>query len=509
MKEKERIFGVVDFGATGNGKANDAHAIQAAIDACSQSGGGRVYFAPGDYLSGTIDLKSDVCLYLEAGATIWGSMNMADYKPVPYCHTTINGTLFMGESIKNVTIEGRGCIDGNGKVFWESEKCNITALKPKLYRPHALLFLSNSENILLRDITLKNSPCYILWLLGCENANIRELTIQNPLDDPNTDGIGIDCSSNVHISDCHIVAGDDCIAIRSDIKCLGRSCDTKNITVTNCTLCSSTCAVRVGYGGDGPPIKNCVFTNLVIYDTRTGIDIVTVLPDPKISSTITEGARIERLVFSNIVMNNVKRPIYIWQGNESGGNFKGMIEDVLINNVVAKSQESCFIGGILGHPIRRLSLNNIKVIIQGDANSSDFEVPCVWDGDKIPWGIYCRYIQGLILNNVQVEWDDASGYWQGALKCENVEELEINAFKGRQFKEGANMAAITLTNCRRSFVHECNASLKTSVFLAVEGRDTEAVKLLANNLAHADKPFEISADVEEKAFCQTANILPD
>jgi len=515
-EEKERIFSVVDYGAARDGTTNDAHAIQVAVDACAQAGGGTVYFAPGDYLSGTIDLKSHVCLYLEAGATLWGSMNRADYKPLPYGQTTmdgtldLNGSLLMAESIENVTIEGRGCIDGHGRAFWETHKCNLTALKPKAHRPHALLFLANTQDIVLRDITLKNSPCYTLWLLGCEQANISGLKIQNPLEGPNTDGINLGCCSHVHISDCHIVTGDDAIAISSGNEgFLGRSCPTQNITVNNCTLCSSTCGVRVCNMEDVAPVKNCVFTNLVIYDTRMGIDILTALAaDPKIVPPVAAGGRIERLVFSDIVMDNVKRPIYIWQGSESGGNSNGRIEDVSITNVVAQAQESCFIGGLAGHPIRQLRLHHITVNIQGNAKSPDFETPDIWDGEKIPWGIYCRYIQDLSLTNVTVAWEGASGYWQGALKCEHVEDLELNAFKGRQFQEGANLPAITLANCRRSWVHNCDAPWKTSLFLAIEGKDTQAVTALANNLAAADKAFAISAEVGEKAFGQTANILP-
>ena len=121
--------------------------------------------------------------------------------------------------------------------------------------------------------------------------------------------------------------------------------DTKNITVANCTLSSSTCATRVGYGGDGPPIKNCVFSNLAIHDSRMGIDILSVLPETNLCTGITKGARIEGLVFSDIVMDNVKRPIYIWQGNESGGTFMGKIEDVSINNVIARAQDSVLSAG--------------------------------------------------------------------------------------------------------------------------------------------------------------------
>ena len=127
----------------------------------------------------------------------------------------------------------------------------------------------------------------------------------------------IDCSCNVVISDCNIKSGDDCIALKSDIKRLGENKECKNIVVNNCILCSSTCAIRVGYEGDGV-IKNCTFSNLVIYDTGKGIDIISILPDLAIPFTeISLGAKISNLMFSNIVMENVKQAIYIWQSGVS------------------------------------------------------------------------------------------------------------------------------------------------------------------------------------------------
>jgi polygalacturonase len=208
-EKKEHIFSVADFGAKGNGKANDILAIQAAVDTCSKSGGGKVYFGPGNYLTGTISLKNNVCLYLEAGATITGSADIADYLSNNYGRGATNGALFWGQKLKNVSFEGKGSLDGNGSVFWESEFCNETAaLKPKLRRPHALLLIADSENIIIRDITLKNSPCYTVWMLGCDKVKISGITIDNPLNGPNTDAIDIDCCGNVCISDCHIFYGD-------------------------------------------------------------------------------------------------------------------------------------------------------------------------------------------------------------------------------------------------------------------------------------------------------------
>ena len=509
LKENKHFFCVSDFGAVGDGITNDNKAIQAAVDICCKSGGGKVYFGPGNYLTGTIILRSNVCLFVDAGAVITGSADFANYIPDPYCRTVTKGALFLGQNLKNITIEGRGCIDGNGYVFWETEFCNETALKPKTQRPHALFLITESENITFRDITLKNSPCYTVWLLGCDKVKISQVTINNPLNGPNTDAIDIDCTSNVCISDCDISAGDDCIALKSDAKRLGKDKGCKNVVVCNSILRSSTCAIRVGYEGD-EVIQNCVFSNLVIYDASKGIDIISILPDLPVPlfTEINEGPRIEGLIFSNIVMDNVKSPIYIWQGKEVEGEFKGKIENIKINNIIAKAKQFCFIGGISGSPIRDIDISNVKIIIQGPNKSPEFEVPCVWGGDKIPWGIYCRHINGLVLNNVDVEFEENAANWLGALKCDEVEDIDINAFRCKYNLEKSEIASIALANCKNSFIHGCNPLSEVNVFLKVEGRGTESINVSSNNLTHAKKAVEISQEVDVAALYCTGNILP-
>ena len=496
FENDRHFYDVTMFGAMGDGMANDTSAIQAAVDACATSGGGGVYFGPGRYLTGTVLLKSNVRLYLEAGATIAGSTDFADYLPDSYCRTETRGALFYGQDLKNVVVEGAGCIDGNGGAFWEPEYCNDTALKPKLQRPHALFLIANSENIAFRDVTIKNSPCYTVWLLGCDKVKISGITIDNPLNGPNTDALDIDCCGNVCISDCDISAGDDCIALKSDAKRFGKDKGCENIVVSNCTLRSSTCAIRVGYEGDGA-IRNCVFSHLAIYDSSKGIDIISILPGLLLPFTeIIEGARIEGLIFSDIVMEKVTIPIFMWQGKEVEGDFKGKIGNVTINNVIAKSQQFCFIGGSSESPLSDIGLNNVRLIIQGRINSSDFEVPCVWGGDKIPWGLYFRHIKGLVLNNVDVEFEQNAINWLGVLMCEEVEDVDINALRCKYDLKGSEIASIALANCRNAFVHNCNPLSEVGVFLKLEGSCTESIKLSSNNLTHAKKAVEISEEVE-------------
>jgi len=510
IQSNKNIFCAADYGACGDGETLNTGALQAAVDACNQAGGGTVYVEPGRYRTGTITLKSGVTFYLEAGAVVFGSTEMKDYLPDAYCRTVTRGALFYGRNIENVTIAGPGCIDGSGPAFWETTYCNATALTPKKLRPHALFLIAESENIIFKEITLTNSPCYTLWLLGCDRVQITGITIDNPLNGPNTDAIDIDCSSNVRISDCHIVAGDDCLALKSDAKRLGHNKACQNITVSNCSLRSSTCAIRVGYEGD-EAIKNCVFSNLVIYDSVKGIDIISILPDlpqPRFTD-IDEGPRIEGVLFSNIVMENVTNAIYIWQGIETNGVFQGSIANIAIVNMIARVRDFCFIGGIAERPITDIALRNVKIAIAEANTARTFEVPGVWGGDKVPWGIYCRHIQGLVLDQVEVEMTSDAVNWLGILKCEAVTDGDIHGLRCRHPLCAAESAAVTLAQSKNIFVHHCHPLSKVPYFLRLEGRDTASITLSSNDLTQAEKAFELAGDVDKNSLSAVSNILPD
>jgi polygalacturonase len=424
------LFNVREYGAVGDGCTLTTAAIQKAIDACHTQGGGTVYFPPGTFYSGTLFLKSNVTLHLETGATLLGSQREKDYLTSTPKGGLGSGHLLYGENLENIALTGRGVIDGNGPSFWTSEMINAVVLKPKDYRPRSLILLKNCRNTLVRDITLRNSPCFTLWMMGCDIATIHGVRILNPRKGPNTDAIDIDCSSNIHVSDCHIEAGDDCIALKSDAGQLGRNQACENITVTNCTFSSTACAIRVGYEGDAL-IRNCVFSNIVITDTDIGIDIVSILPAPV--PEIREGARIEGLMFNNIVMEGVNRPIFLWLGREREGDFKGCINNISISNVIAKTTNGCYIGGMEGRLLEGIDLSHIKLIMQGKMQTDKTVRPCVWGGDPTPWGIFAEHVQGLKLHDIEVDWRKASGLWLGGFKSEQVADLEVTNFKGQNF----------------------------------------------------------------------------
>lgn len=499
----KQIFNVRKYGAKGDGKTKDTRFIQNAIDDCNRNGGGRVYFPTGSYLSGTLHLKSNVIVYLDSGATLLGSPDKDDYEGSEKQSSHIgNGYFITGSDLDAVAIEGYGVIDGQGPTFWStSEMLNQIVLRPKEFRPRSLIYLVKCRNVKIRDVTIKNSPCFTLWLLGCDRVNIDGIVILNPRNGPNTDGIDIDCSRNVHIANCHIDAGDDCIALKSDGNRLGNNnhpCE--NVTVTNCTLTTIGCGVRIGYEGDAA-IKNCVFSNLVIYNANIGINALSILVSellvPEVK--ITKGATIENIAFSNIVMNDVNRPIYLWLGKEVPGNFiTGKIENILISNVIATARNGSYIGGIPENLIKNIELNGVRQIMKGRlAEDSVKEKDGVWGRGVQPYAFFFQYIDGLKVREVQVDWEDAEGDWENAIRGENVRNIEIDRFSGRQGGRKSKIPAIHLSDVERAFIHGCCASVGTDIFLGLSGKTSRNITVVDNELSAAKKVFQLDRNIKK------------
>lgn len=442
----QSYFNVNDCGARGDGLTLDTAAIQCAIDSCSAAGGGTVYFGPGKYLSGTLHLKSNIRLYLEAGSILLGSDDIADYNEIPRTnpeeHKLPYWFLLYGENLQNVTIEGRGCIDGQGREFWTEQKINHVVLAPKPQRPRSLLALFNCRDLVFRDVKLVNSACYTLWLVGCAEVNIDGLTILNPYDGPNTDALDIDCCQNVRVSNCHIVAGDDCIAIKSDTRLLQEEQVCENIVVSNCTLSSSACAIRLGYEGDAP-IRNCTFNNIVVFDSDTGIDILSIVPQSTYC-VITEGALIENVIFSNVVMANVNRPIFIWLGNEVGQEMPGYIKNIFLTNIIANARNSSYIGGDAHNRIESIFLQNIRIAMQGQLEEPVRERPGVWGGGNNPYALWVQNADDVSVRDLNINWEAATGTWEHQILCDHVVGWQLQGFRSQGFEAFSQQAPVCL-----------------------------------------------------------------
>jgi polygalacturonase len=250
-------FDVTAYGARGDGKTNDAAAIQKAIDACARNGGGIVYLPPGNFLSGTITLKSNITFYLEAGATLWGSRQMSDFDP-PH--------LIYAQGAENIAIEGRGTINGNGDAYWYPD------FRPHERRPSPLIELVECRNVRIQGIRIRNTPGWAIHPLECDGVWITGISIVTPMQGPNTDGIDPDSSRNVFISDSYIETGDDCIVLKTTGRrgAPVRACE--NVSVTNCVLISDDTALKLGTESLGD-FRHCTFSNCVIRGTRVGLGI--------------------------------------------------------------------------------------------------------------------------------------------------------------------------------------------------------------------------------------------
>jgi len=372
-----------------------------------------------------------VTLHLEAGAALLASRDRKDYIDVAKGPKDGLGCsqLLYGEDLEDIAITGRGAIDGSGPSFWTTRMINAVVLKPKKWRPRSMILLKNCRNVSIRDVTLRNSPTFTLWLLGCQSAVIHGVNILNPRNGPNTDAIDLDCSSHVRISDCHIVAGDDCIAIKSDFELLGRNAPCQNITVTNCTFSSSACAIRVGYEGDAP-IRNCVFSNLVITDSDIAIDVVSILPAKGVFDRIKKGVRIERLLFSNIIIDNVNRALFVWMGQDRPGKFSGHIRDLRFHQIIARSRQGCFIGSLADRPIESVSLSQVKLSLIGARTGPESPLPIVWGGGGTAHAIHAHHVDGLELTDTEIDWKEARGPWQGDLLQSRLKGLCVHNFRG-------------------------------------------------------------------------------
>lgn len=319
-----KIFDVREYGAVCNGTTLNTKAIQAAIDACAENGGGRVLFSEGVYMTGTIVLKSNVNLHIEQTATLLGSPDCNDYPEFEKKHVCVEklprnrgAALIFAEKSENISITGTGKIDANGYSFvkecapyhwgWRFKRLDLPT-------PPRVVFFAGCQNILVEDITMINQPAgWSYWVSDCDLVSFDRVKILADAEFPNNDGIHVNSSRNVTVSNSIITTGDDCIVVRANNISLKENKVCEKIVVTNCSLTSHTNAIRIGWLNDGV-IRNCTFSNLAISETRTGITIT--LParpvDKPLSDEGREDTLIESLNFSNITMDGIYlRPIQI------------------------------------------------------------------------------------------------------------------------------------------------------------------------------------------------------
>ena len=440
-------YNVLDFGALGDGESNDATPIQKAINHCSDTGGGRVILPSGKrFLAGAIALKSHVELHLEPGAELRAIVDETLYTQAAFPDNQSEGTMWLSaHKQENIAITGTGTINGSGRAFMHDEEPTHYVFKFEAgidRRPH-LLTLVDCQKITIRDVTLADAAYWSLHLVGCDDVLISGVRIENSLRIRNCDGIDIDHSRNIRISDCSIRSADDCICLknRREYAAYG-PCE--NITVSNCVLTSTSCAIKLG-SENVDDIRNVIFNNCVIHATNRGLGI----------QNRDEG-NIENVLFSNIIIESrlfadvwwgKSEPIYVTAFRRAPGTKHrflpgettgkiGMVRNIQFVNITCSGENGVYVSGTDGSRIEGLLFENVKLHINKTTNYPGGlydRRPCDVVGliQRPSAGFYLNEADHVTLRNCRLSWgENRPDYFGRAVETHNVNDLRLIDFMG-------------------------------------------------------------------------------
>jgi len=504
------------YGAIGDGTTKDTQALQKAIDAAEQAGGGTVYFPPGTFLSGTLFLKSNVTLRLEAGAILLGSPDIADYPPHKlgirsFTETYAIHSLLFAENRHHIAIEGRGIIDGNGQA--QTFKTTKTNHRNK-ERPYMIRFVT-CKNVRVEGVTLRNSAMWVQQYLACDTVVIRDIDVCSHVN-RNNDMIDIDSCRNVHVANCTGDTGDDAIVLKSTTE---RICE--NVTVSNCVVSSHSNGIKCGTETNGG-FRNITITNCAVRPSKlkrhlSGRD----KGYAAVALEIMDGGHLDRVTVSNIVAEGTTSPIFMRLGNRAR-KYKedmptpgiGTFRNVIISNLIAIGAGSigCPIVGLPGHPLENVTLSNIKITCVGggtleDTNREIPELPdqypeCIMFGKLPAYGLYIRHVDGLTLDNIDIRYEEPDR--RSAIVCDDVQNLRINGLRSAGYPGSAPM--IVFNDVHGALLRGCIATENTNVFLRLQG-ETSRIRALANDLGYAAKPFDLAEGLPATSLYETANVI--
>ncbi|MEJ5995745.1 glycoside hydrolase family 28 protein [Pedobacter sp. Du54] len=494
----QSYYNVVSYGAKNDNSKLATLAIKNAIDAASKKGGGTIYFPAGKYLTGPIHLKSNITIFIDAGAELHFSDNFDDYLPMVKSRyegvdVTSFSPLFYAYKAENIAITGRGIINGHGKKWWDFvegykegrprskwqikfDELNKDILLPDDPKQMKRGFLRPPfiqtmycKNLLIQGITIINSPFWTVNPEFCENVTVHAVTILNPKSQaPNTDGINPQSCRNVRISDCHISVGDDCITIKSGKDEPGRkmAMPAENYTITNCTMLSGHGGVVIGSEMSGDvrkiSISNCVFDG-----TDRGI---------RIKTARGRGGIVEEIRISNIIMKEIRDQAivldmqYAKTTPEPVSERTPRFRNIHFSNITGKVNQAGFINGIEEMPIDNISFNDINL----DAKT----------------GFIINNASKIEFHNVTVNTEIGS-----AIKAAKVNYLIANGVK--TFSPIVNSATIDLKDVTDAFIYNAFPIKSESPYLRLSGAETKNITLGANNFNNLKNPIKREDDVPE------------
>jgi len=467
-------FDVKTMGAKGDGIALETAFIQRAIDKAYENGGGVVTVPPGKYKIGTLMLKDNIDLHLQLGAELIGSPNSTDYTEITQKYESRTNLLYakyfmvFAEGARNISVTGGGTINGNGlKNF---QKGNPQNMRPFLMR------LVNCDNVIIRDVHLVEAANWTLHLLGCRDVNVDGIVIENGVDS-NRDGLDIDCCQRVTVANSRFLTGDDAIVMKasSDVIC-------EDIAITNCVIRTRASAIKTGTESNGG-FRNITVSNCTIRDLphHAGIELMTV-----------DGGMMQNIVVDNITMVNVATPFFIRIGVRArpykAAQYVSRVDDVkditLSNISVLNAKYPSSIMGMHGKKIENVTISNYTVRNSETENPlpynkvpfEEFLYPYARMFKNLPaYGIYCRNVEGLRLNNLAMY--SVENEKRAPLVLDRVKDADLLLVRGEVRNAAAPLVHVrNSTNVVAAF---CRSVGVTKAL--VEAEEGTCVKLTCSN----------------------------
>ena len=413
-----RDFNILDYGAKSDTTVLSTKAVQQAIDDCSAAGGGRVVVPIGNYKIGTIVLKSDVNFHLEWGATLFGSTNLEDYIPMKSDYVSLRTQtttiqLIYADKVSNVMIDGMGTIDGRGRSFpklsWNDE--GIT-------RPHLIRFIQ-SRNIVVRDVTLRNSGCWMQHYLACDMLRSEYIKVFNR-NNYNNDALDIDGCHDVIVTGMIADSDDDAITLKSTSP---RLCE--NVRIANCVVSSHCNAIKLGTETNGG-FKNISIGGIVVKPSQDQKEkfFGQWRGSSVISLEITDGGIMENVAVHDIVAEGTEAPIFVYLGNRARPYKEGTvvsnigaIRGIRISGITVKNAGStgCSIIGLPGHPIENVLISDVSIHHDGGvekapanvADDKEKEYPEATMFGTLPAkGFFVRHARNVVIEKLNIKTDE-------------------------------------------------------------------------------------------------------
>ena len=421
-------YSITDFGAKGDGVADNTVPIQSALDRCRERGG-TVIFPAGDFVTGTLYIHSNTTLKFEHNSRLLGVQDARQYKKAPgFCEEPfMDRALLIAEDEENITICGEGTIDGRGDKEHFRPQGHTESGKSDL-RPMLLCFC-RCKNVKLLDISFKDPAGWGLVFKGCESLYFSRIKVSHR-SNVNNDGIDLDGCSDVFIEGCHISSGDDAICLKS---ACGGVC--KNVVISNCVISSDTAGFKIGTSSVSD-YSNITLTNCAFENCRMGT----------IKILMVDGGRIDGVNISDCVIKDSEGPLFIrlgermnrWGAKDISQGRTTCLRNVMLSNIIAHIRDGCerdrwgvMITGTPDYHVENIFLNNVKIDFPGGGNTVNEKI--AEDIDRYPEqfffgtlpssAFFIRHAKGIFLNNIFISHREKDA--RPLLYTEDVSDLFI------------------------------------------------------------------------------------